>query len=127
MIVWQKHLILLNRFATQEVMHVRIRQVREGPNREAVSISGDLPSTWNGSIAPTRLDPALENLMKASVVTYMSATFGVLILIQHVLLSFLCFTTGRNRMDTKPKYDVGMSTSRRHVRTWRPVGQHFYS
>ena len=69
-------------------MHVRIRQVREGRNREAVSISGDLPSTWHGSIAPTRLDAALEKLMKASIDTYMSATFGVLILIRHCLLSF---------------------------------------
>ena len=63
--------------SAQEVLHVRIRQVREGSNREAVSISGALPDVWHGTPAPSTLEAHLEHTMKASIITYMTNSFGV--------------------------------------------------
>ena len=61
----------------QEVEHVAIRQVRQGNNRESVSVSGALPETWFGMSAPGTLEENLESIMKSSMNSYMSATFGV--------------------------------------------------
>ena len=58
-------------------MHVRIRQVRDGSSREAVSVIGELPEIWQGVTAPTQLESEHEKLMKASIVTFMSNSFGV--------------------------------------------------
>ena len=63
---------------TQEVMHVRIRQVRDGSNREAVQVIGGLPECWHGKAAPLNLEDNLISLTKASIVTYMSNAFGVM-------------------------------------------------
>ena len=59
------------------MLHVKIRQGRDGANREHVVISGEVPEVWHGIPAPMSLDDNLEKTMKSSIITYMTESFGV--------------------------------------------------
>ena len=67
----------LFQFRHQEVEHVKIRQIREGGNREGVAVNGAIPEMWFGMRPPESVERDLQKLMIESMKSYMTSTFGV--------------------------------------------------